>query len=134
MAQHAHPKPHRISRTLLRTALAVSAAGAALAGGGAATASAAEPALAATPDRGDATASAVTGILEKSVSGAPGAVKGLQLNPLAKTPVDPLANEVRVPVADFKPVSTKTVTGRLSQGAALKDMPVTGEATRVLPG
>ncbi|MFI0784659.1 hypothetical protein ACH4Q6_03545 [Streptomyces lydicus] len=134
MPSHARPRTGRVPRTLLRAGLAVSAAGAALTAGGAATASAAPaPAPAHGTDTG-ATASALTGALLHSVAGGVGPVKNLQLDPLANTAVDPLANAVATQVADFKPVSTTLVTGPLSRGAALRDVPLVGLATKVLPG
>ncbi|MGW4030020.1 hypothetical protein ACWEFL_11980 [Streptomyces sp. NPDC004838] len=77
-------------------------------------------------------AAGVTGAVTNSVSGI-GQLRSLQLNPLAKTGVDPLANSVGTQVADFKPVSTELVTGPLAQGAALEDLPVAGGVSRVLP-
>ncbi|ARF57113.1 hypothetical protein [Streptomyces gilvosporeus] len=193
MASHARPTPRRISRTLLRTAFAVSAAGAALAAGSSAAASAASA-----PERGpghpatgsehpaaradrpvirvkhpatgsehastradrpaagaeevetgsghlvirpyrpasrpDATAKGATSGVRNSVAGATGALKNLKLNPLANTGVDPLDNSVGTQVGDFKPVSTKIVTGPLSRGDAPKDLPLVGRAMRFLPG
>ncbi|MFI9355885.1 hypothetical protein ACWGLP_12755 [Streptomyces lydicus] len=134
MPSHARPRTGRVPRTLLRAGLAVSAAGAALAAGGAATANAAPaPAPAHGTDTG-ATASALTGALLHSVAGGVGPVKNLQLDPFANTAVDPLANAVATQVADFKPLSTTLVTGSLSRGAALRDVPLVGLTTRVLPG
>ncbi|MFI9047714.1 hypothetical protein [Streptomyces sp. NPDC053427] len=137
MASHARPQSSRIPRTLLRAALTVSAAGAALAAGSSAAAGA-EPATApvAKPDHGAdaAVAHRPASPLWRNVAGATGAIKRLQINPLANTPVDPLANAVGTQVADFKPVSTTMVTGTLSRGGALKDLPLVGTATRVLPG
>ncbi|GAA2577055.1 hypothetical protein ACWCO0_07365 [Streptomyces tubercidicus] len=133
MPSHARPKPSRVPRALLRAGLVVSAAGAALAAGGAATASAAPAASDLTTDTG-AAASGLTGALLHSAGGGLAPVKNLQLNPLANTAVDPLANAVSTQIADFKPVSTTLLTGALSKGAALKDLPLVGQVTRVLPG
>ncbi|TJZ53088.1 hypothetical protein FCH28_18300 [Streptomyces piniterrae] len=132
MASHARPKPSRVPRTLLRAGLTVSAAGAALAAGGTATANAAVA-----PRNGSetvATVKAVTGAVSNTAAGATGPMKSLQLNPLAKTPADPLNNGVGTQVADFKPVSTKQVTDHLSNGGAIGDLPVVGRAARMLPG
>ncbi|GAB7031415.1 hypothetical protein AB0G35_08365 [Streptomyces sp. NPDC021749] len=154
MPSHARPKPSRVPRTLLRAGLVVSAAGAALAGGGAATAGAAP---ASTPHHGPdhhgpdhhspdrhgkeqrstdtgATASALTGALLHSAAGGVGPLKNVQVDPLANTPVDPLANAVGTQVADFKPLSTTLVTGSLSRGAAVRDVPLVNKVERVLPG
>ncbi|AWN29168.1 MULTISPECIES: hypothetical protein [unclassified Streptomyces] len=133
MPSHARPKPSRVPRTLLRAGLVISAAGAALAAGGAATASAAPAAADRGTDTG-AAASGLTGALLHSAAGGLGPVKNLQLDPLANTSVDPLANAVSTQIADFKPVGTELLTGTLSNGAALKDLPLVGTVTRVLPG
>nr|WP_206323447.1 hypothetical protein [Streptomyces sp. HNM0574] len=69
-----------------------------------------------------------------SVSGALGPVKDLQLNPLAKTGVDPLDNALATQVADFKPISTAAVTGPLAEGASLDELPLVGPVTDALPG
>ncbi|WP_433857930.1 hypothetical protein [Streptomyces kronopolitis] len=130
MPSHARPKPSRIPRTLLRAGLVLSAAGAALAAGGAASASAA-PASA--TDTG-ATASALTGALLHSVGGGIGPVKDLKIDPLANTPVDPLANAVGTQIADFKPVGTNLLTGPLAGGGTLRNLPLVGTLTKVLPG
>ncbi|MCB5909597.1 hypothetical protein [Streptomyces pinistramenti] len=130
MASHARPKPSRIPRSLLRAGLTVSAAGAALAAGGTAHAEVVPVSSADT----NATASALSGALTTSLGGAVNPVRNLQLNPLAKTPVDPLTNGVGTQVADFKPVGTELLTGTLSRGGALKDLPLVGKVTRILPG
>ncbi|WP_405744017.1 hypothetical protein OG422_20000 [Streptomyces sp. NBC_01525] len=128
MASHARPNPNRLPRTLLRASLAVSAAGAALvAGGGAASA-----APVTSTDTG-ATASALSGALLHSVAGATGPVKNLQLDPLANTSVDPLANAVGTQIADFKPIGTQLATDPVTKGGALKDLPLIGAVTRLLP-
>ncbi|MFE3885248.1 hypothetical protein ACFXPQ_20465 [Streptomyces lydicus] len=132
MPSHARHKSSRIPRTLLRAGLVISAAGAAIAAGGAATASAA-PAPAERPSEAGATASALTGALLNSAAGL-GTVKSLPVNPLANTPVNPLANTVSTQVADFKPVSTSLLTGALANGGALRDLPLVGPLTKVLPG
>ncbi|MFH8614168.1 hypothetical protein ACH4E8_03705 [Streptomyces sp. NPDC017979] len=74
----------------------------------------------------------VTTALTNSVSGL-GYLKEHQINPLAQTGVDPLANGVGTQVADFKPVGTDLVTGPLSDGGALKDLPVVGGLVQTLP-
>lgn len=152
MPSHARPKPSRVPRTLLRAGLVVSAAGAALAGGGAATAGAAPaPTPHHTPDHGPdhgpdrhrpgrhstdtgATAHALTGALLTSAAGGVGPLKNIQVDPLANTGVDPLANAVGTQVADFKPLSTDLVTGSLSRGAAIRDVPLVNKVERILPG
>lgn len=132
MASHARPKPSRVPRALLRVSVVASAAGAALAAGGAASAQAA-PARSLTNNT-SAAAEGLTGALLHSAAGGLGTVKNLQLNPLANTSVDPLANAVGTQIADFKPLSTRILTAPLSEGGALKDLPLVGEVTRLLPG
>lgn len=61
-------------------------------------------------------------------------VKDLRPNPLAQTPVDPTNNTVETQVADFRPVGTRLVTTPLTQGDAVRELPVVGQATQVLPG
>lgn len=134
MPSHARPKPSRIPRTLLRAGLALSAAGAALAAGGAASASAAPASATGHSTDTGATASALTGALLHSAAGGIGPVKDLKVDPLANTPVDPLANAVGTQIADFKPVGTNLVTGPLAGGSTLRDLPLVGALTKVLPG
>ncbi|MFF1417374.1 hypothetical protein [Streptomyces sp. NPDC058280] len=135
MARHAAPTSPR--RTLLRAGLTVTAAGAALGLGGAA-AQAAEPAALA-PATGTDTASAVMGqdlsdALGHGTTGAVTPAKRLKLNPLAGTGVDPLDNSVGTQVADFKPLSTTMVTGPVTRGGTLTDLPAAGPAAGMLPG
>ncbi|WP_190121567.1 hypothetical protein [Streptomyces inusitatus] len=132
MARHAAHQPRR---TALRAGLTLAAMAAALGAGGAA--HAAEP-----PPLGgglDAVGTALNGpgggaltAVTNSVSGV-GHLTSLQLNPLANTGVDPLANAVGTQVADFKPISTELVTGPLSQGGAIKDLPLVGPLVQQLP-
>ncbi|MER6994444.1 hypothetical protein [Streptomyces sp. NPDC000410] len=134
MPRHSAPKSAR--PTLLRAGLTVAAAAAAIGTGGAAHAapggvdvvSQDAQATGQTPVQ----ARGVTGVVTNSVNGV-GEVKRLQLNPLAKTGVDPLDNHVGTQVADFKSVGTQDATGPLSAGAALQDLPLAGPATRALP-
>ncbi|MEU3186979.1 hypothetical protein ABZ707_22685 [Streptomyces sp. NPDC006923] len=138
MARHAAPTPPR--RVLARAGLTVTAAGAALGLGGAA--QAAQPA-APVPVAGSESQLTTAGTaagqslgtsLDHGTAGAVAPVKHLRLNPLAGTGVDPLDNAVGTQVADFKPVSTALVTGPLTQGGALKDLPLAGAAAGLLPG
>ncbi|MGW7351444.1 hypothetical protein [Streptomyces sp. Z26] len=140
--RHAKTKQPRSSRTLLRAGLTVTAAGAAvLAGSGLASAD--------TRITGEETGLPIgsvetdalddpTGTLQRQLdagltySVAP--VKDLQLYPLAGTPVDLLANSVDTQVADFQGVSTEAVTGPLSEGASLRELPLLGQVADVLPG
>ncbi|MFJ5289907.1 hypothetical protein [Streptomyces sp. NPDC088348] len=120
MASHAAPSPRRNS--LLRIGLTLSVAGAALGMGGAA-AQAATPASPGSPAAalGHLGPSPVQ-VLTGAVGHATAPVANLQLDPLAKTGVDPLDNAVGTQIADFKPVSTALLTSPLTSGGALKDL------------
>ncbi|MFI6091688.1 hypothetical protein [Streptomyces sp. NPDC051218] len=131
MARHATASKH-LSRVLLRAGLTVTVAGTALGIGGAATANAAPE-----PSASENLPAAGAGVLravEEVTAGGLGPTKELKLNPLAGTGSDPLDNALGTQIADFKPVSTAPLTAPLTQGAALKDLPVVGPATSVLPG
>ncbi len=122
MSRHAAPRTTPLHATLLRAALAVSAAGAALAAG-AGTAGAAQP------PGGGALAGAATGLADGL-----GPVKHLRLDPMAGTTVDPLTNAVGTQVADFRPVGTQALTKPLTDGGSLSDLPLVGSLTGLLPG
>uniref|UniRef100_UPI0031E11C68 hypothetical protein n=1 Tax=Streptomyces hawaiiensis TaxID=67305 RepID=UPI0031E11C68 len=53
-----------------------------------------------------------------------GTITGLKPNPLAGTGVDPLDNSVGTEVADFKPMSSREVTGPVAQAPSIGGMPV----------
>ncbi|MEU9385855.1 hypothetical protein AB0D38_35030 [Streptomyces sp. NPDC048279] len=55
-----------------------------------------------------------------------GPVAGLKPNPLAGTGVDPLDNGVGTKVADFRPVSSKTLTGPVAQASSVGSLPAVG--------
>lgn len=132
MPSHARPKTGRVPRAVLRAGLVISAAGAAVAAGGAATAGAA-PVPVRSTDTG-ATASALTGAVTNSAAGGVGPLKSIQLDPLANTSVDPLNNAVGTQIGDFKPLSTRALTGSISRGAGVRELPLVGTVSRVLPG
>ncbi|MER7661393.1 hypothetical protein [Streptomyces sp. NPDC096193] len=135
MARHTAPQSRRLA---LRAGLTVAAVAAALGTSDAAHAAPAAPvgldalgaALPAGQDAGPATG--LTGVVTNSVTGLT-QLRSLQLNPLANTGVDPLANGVATQVADFKPLSTTAATGPLASGAALEDLPVVGGVVGALP-
>ena len=56
-----------------------------------------------------------------------GPVAGLKPNPLAGTGVDPLDNGVGTQLADFKPLTSKTLTGPLAQAPSVGSLPVVGQ-------
>ncbi|MFC8140593.1 hypothetical protein ACFUKV_02290 [Streptomyces paradoxus] len=58
-----------------------------------------------------------------------GAVTGLKPNPLAGTGVDPLDNSVGTEVADFKPMTSREVTGPVAQAPSIGGIPVVESAT-----
>ncbi|MFD9909383.1 hypothetical protein [Streptomyces sp. NPDC059063] len=128
-------------RAGLRAGVVLAAAGVALGAGGAGSASAAPVA----PPAGPAQVPALSqlGNLDPTTAGeglmhgvtqAVGPVKGLKLDPLAGTGVDPLDNAVGTQVADFKPVSSAVATGPITQGGSVADLPVVGPVAGVLPG
>lgn len=138
MARHAEQtSSSSVRRTLMRVGLTVTAAGAVVAGGGVASASAAPIPLpqSATGDSNvDAAADGVSTALNSATANGLGTLKKLPLDPLAGTGVDPLDNSVGTQVADFVPVSTAAVTGPVASGASLEELPVVGPVTGVLPG
>lgn len=50
-------------------------------------------------------------------------IANLKVNPLAKTGVDPLDNGIGTKVADFPAVSTRMVTGALTSGPSVAELP-----------
>jgi hypothetical protein len=129
MARHAASNNQR--RALLRVGLTVAAAGAAIGAGGAAAQAAPMPPVG-TPQAADDLN--VPAGVEHALPGALAPVKRVQLDPLANTGVDPLNNAVGTQIADFKPVSTAMVTDPVTKGGALRDLPLVGQATALLPG
>ncbi|MFI7010105.1 hypothetical protein [Streptomyces sp. NPDC050145] len=131
MARHAaqkNPTPTSgARRTLLRAGLTMAAAGAAVAAGGA-SASAADAAP------GTLSPLAVTQGIDAAATHGLAPVANLQLDPLANTGVDPLDNGVGTQIADFKPLSTAAVTGPVTSGSSLSELPVVGAAAGLLPG
>ncbi|MBT2395902.1 hypothetical protein [Streptomyces sp. ISL-100] len=135
MAREAGPKSQRSA--LLRAGLAVAAAGTALAAGGGAAHAAPPPA----PQQAgidvpleNLDPAAMPGALDAASAGALAPVKDFHLNPLAGTGVDPLDNGLGTQVADFQPLSTKPLTAPLTQGNAVREMPLVGQAAGMLPG
>ncbi|GHA67229.1 hypothetical protein ACIQRS_29510 [Streptomyces termitum] len=130
MARHAQPKAPRLA-VLWKAGLGVTAAGAAVLGAGAAAQAA--PAVPLPVDsltRTDA-AAAGEGALTGVAHGV-GPLTRLQLDPLANTGVDPLANGLGTQVSDFKPVGTNLVTDHVTKGGAVADLPVAGPLTQSL--
>ncbi|WP_328342794.1 hypothetical protein [Streptomyces violaceus] len=61
-----------------------------------------------------------------------GAVTGLKPNPLAGTGVDPLDNSVGTEVADFRPMTSREVTGPVAQAPSVGGIPAVEQATEPL--
>ncbi|MFF2845161.1 hypothetical protein ACFVT5_02355 [Streptomyces sp. NPDC058001] len=133
MARNADRQTSTAQRALLRAGIALTVAGLALGAGGAA-ASAAPQAGGLPLPGGDADPQAAGQALTGTVGYVTGPLTALQINPLAKTGVDPLDNAVGTQVADFKPVSTAAVTAPLTRGDAARDLPVVGQVTKLLGG
>ncbi|GAA1603973.1 MULTISPECIES: hypothetical protein [Streptomyces] len=117
MARHAAPGTSSALRSARSAGLTLSMAGAALAmaAGGAQAGELSVPA-------------AVSGVVDP--------IANLKVNPLAKTGVDPLDNGIATKVADFPAVGTGMVTGALTQGPSVKELPtaaVTSLLGPVLP-
>ncbi|MEU7040094.1 hypothetical protein AB0A77_03425 [Streptomyces varsoviensis] len=140
------PQP-LLPRVLLRAGLLSVTAGAACVAGGATAANAAAVPDAAPPEaKGVPTADAgtvlaaavptgpVTKALGSSLGGGIAPVKNLRLDPLARTGSDPLNNGVGTQIADFKPVGTSLLTGPVTDGGGVKDLPLAGPVVDLLPG
>ncbi|WP_299532655.1 hypothetical protein [uncultured Streptomyces sp.] len=137
MARHARPKASH--RVLLRAGLTITATAAALGATGAVAQAAPQVAPVAESDSalaaiGGTAGPALTTALGHSIAGGLGPATSLQLDPLAGTGVDPLDNAVATQIADFKPVSTALVTDHLTNGGALRDLPVVGPVTELVTG
>lgn len=136
-ARHARTQRSTRSRALLRAGL-VSAAGAAMVAGGATAASAedGDKIRIRTPIKALNTTMVQGGEISPpaALTYAVAPLKNLRPNPLAQTPVDPTNNQVGTQIADFRPIGTGVVTAPLSRGDSVRQLPVVGEATRVLPG
>ncbi|MFE2538271.1 hypothetical protein [Streptomyces sp. NPDC059371] len=134
MARHAAQR-----NTLARTTARIAATVGVVAAG----AAAATPAFAETAPAVDAvgTRPASLGSLDPqaglqgltgTVGYVTGPVEGLKPNPLAGTGVDPLDNGVGTQVADFKPLTSKALTGPVAQAQSIGGIPVLGQATGLL--
>lgn len=138
VARHAAPRPST-PPTARRALLALATASLAL-GAGAGAASAAEndghpapPAAKKLPEPtkakvklGKVDTRAGLTALRDSLGYAVAPIGRLKPNPLAGTGVDPTNNGVGTQVADFKPVSSKQVTGPVAQADSVESIPVVG--------
>ncbi|MER5474975.1 hypothetical protein ABZX90_22025 [Streptomyces sp. NPDC002935] len=134
MARHA-AQQNTLARTTARIAAAVGVV--------AAGAAAASPAVADTAPVVDAVRTRPTSLgnvdpqaglqaLTGTVGYVTGPVEGLKPNPLAGTGVDPLDNGVGTQLADFKPLSSRALTGPLAQAPSVGSIPVLGQVTGLL--
>ncbi|MEU5596197.1 hypothetical protein [Streptomyces sp. NPDC020298] len=122
MARHASPHNLAVQRALI----ALAAAGAAL-GAGAATASAAPVSVEGAHgplSLSDLDPQAGAQAVGDSVSYTTGSVANLKPNPLAGTGSDPLNNAVGTQVADFRPMSSKALTGPVTDAHSVGSVPV----------
>ncbi|WP_030165614.1 hypothetical protein [Streptomyces sp. NRRL S-813] len=129
MARHAS-RSQLSHPTARRAVIAVATAGAAL-GAGAATASAETiPVVGGTyrtGSLGKVDPRAGLQALAGTVGYVTGPVAGLKPNPLAGTGVDPLDNGVGTQVADFRPLTSKMLTGPVAQASSVGSIPVVGQ-------
>ncbi|MGW0819919.1 hypothetical protein [Streptomyces sp. NPDC002845] len=72
--------------------------------------------------------------LTGSVQYVTGPVAGLKPNPLAGTGVDPLDNGVGTQLADFKPLSSQTLTRPLAQAPSVGNIPLLGQVLGAVQG
>lgn len=145
MASHARPRTSPTSaarRALMRGGVITAAAGAALGAGGLTAANAAEqpasPLESVTSqlgrqEPGTGLEHAVDGV-QQGLAGALAPAKTLQLDPLARTGVDPLDNGVGTQVGDFRPVNTSGLTAPVTDGSSLAELPVVSPTVGLLPG
>ncbi|MFF0185588.1 hypothetical protein [Streptomyces sp. NPDC005244] len=134
MVRHA-AQPTSLARTTARIAAAVGvvAAGAAAASPAVADSAPAVDVLRTRPTSlGNIDPQAGLRALTGTVGYVTGPIEGLKPNPLAGTGVDPLDNGVGAQLADFKPLSSKTLTGPLAQAPSVGSIPVLGQVTGLL--
>ncbi|MGW2825435.1 hypothetical protein ACWC24_31175 [Streptomyces sp. NPDC001443] len=131
-----HDSPH--TPTGRRVLVALATAGVALGAGAGAAAAAAGP----VPDASRVHPGALGPVdpqaglngLLGSVRYVTGPLAGLKPNPLAGTGADPLDNGVATRLADFRPLSSKALTGPIAQAQSIGGIPVLGQATGLLGG
>ncbi|MEU3246649.1 MULTISPECIES: hypothetical protein [unclassified Streptomyces] len=132
MARHASGKNPTVRRALVALATAGAALGAGAATAAADTAPAAEGARTRPESAGSLDAQAGAQALSGTLGYITGPLAGLKPNPLAGTGVDPLDNGIGAQLADFKPLSSQSLTRPLAQAPSLGSMPVVGQALGVL--
>ncbi|MEV6951732.1 hypothetical protein [Streptomyces sp. NPDC051183] len=111
MARHAAPTPPKRLRS---AGLTLSMAGAALAmaAGGAQAGELSVPA---------------------ALAGVADPISNLKVNPLANTGVDPLNNGIATKIADFPSVGTGMVTGSLTRGSSIGELPTAAVSSLLAP-
>ncbi|MGW3632879.1 hypothetical protein ACWD7F_22390 [Streptomyces sp. NPDC005122] len=128
MARHAAGK----NPTARRALVALATAGAALGAGAGAAAADTAPAVDGMRSHPASTGSldpqAGTQALYGTLGYITGPLAGLKPNPLAGTGVDPLDNGIGAQLADFKPLSSQSLTRPLAQAPSLGSVPVVGQA------
>lgn len=134
MARHASGK----NPTARRALVALATAGAALGAGAGTAAADTAPAVDMMRTRpaspGNLDPQAGVQALSGTLGYITGPLSGLKPNPLAGTGVDPLDNGIGAQLADFKPLSSQSLTRPLAQAPSLGSMPVVGQALGVLGG
>ncbi|MGW0395435.1 hypothetical protein ACWDYJ_32090 [Streptomyces sp. NPDC003042] len=68
-----------------------------------------------------------------ALSGVADPIANLKVNPLANTGVDPLDNGVATKVADFPSLGTSMVTGSLTQGPSIGELPTAAVSSLLGP-
>ncbi|MFD9723328.1 hypothetical protein [Streptomyces sp. NPDC059072] len=68
-----------------------------------------------------------------ALAGVANPVSNLKVNPLANTGVDPLDNGVATQVADFPAVGTSMVTGSLTRGSSVGELPTAAVSSLLGP-
>ncbi|WP_461035729.1 hypothetical protein [Streptomyces mayteni] len=110
------PRAPRVSRVLrLAAGLTVSATGAVLATGSAASAEV-------VPEDPLQTVTKVADTTTGALASAVNPILDIQLDPLANTGSDPLANALGTQIADFQPISTADLTGPIAGGASTREL------------
>ncbi|MET9882256.1 hypothetical protein ABZZ20_03690 [Streptomyces sp. NPDC006430] len=68
-----------------------------------------------------------------ALSGISDPISNLKVNPLAHTGVDPLDNGVATQIADFPAVGTGMVTGTLTRGPSIGELPTAATSSLLGP-
>ncbi|MEU1535893.1 hypothetical protein [Streptomyces fagopyri] len=134
MARHASGKNPTARRALVALATAGAALGAGAGTAAADTAPAVDMMRTRPASAGNLDPQAGVQALSGTLGYITGPLSGLKPNPLAGTGVDPLDNGIGAQLADFKPLSSQSLTRPLAQAPSLGSMPVVGQALGVLGG